>query len=96
MPGVPVRLRRLLGRDLLGGDEAESGRQRGFGQVAQFAPVELGPEAVVARGLLVHLVAVRGQSAQRVAVRGRDGDPAPDASASYQSRMSSSRCGESG
>jgi hypothetical protein len=74
MPGVPVRLRRLLGRDLLGGDEAESGRQRGFGQVAQLAPVELGPEAVVARGLLVYLVAVRGQPAQRVAVRGRDGD----------------------
>ena len=63
MPGVPVRLRRLLGRDLLGGDEAESGRQRGFGQVAQLAPVELGPEAGVARRLLVHLVAVRSQAA---------------------------------
>src|SRR4029077_9970198 len=76
MPGVPVRLRRLLGRDLLGGDEAESGRQRWFGQVVQGTPVELGPEAVVARGRLVHLVAVRGQPAQRVAVRGGDGDPA--------------------
>ena len=52
MPGVAVGLRRVLGRDLLGGDEAESGWQRGFGQVAQLAPVELGPEAVVARGLL--------------------------------------------
>jgi hypothetical protein len=32
-----VRLRRVLGHDLLGGQEAESGGQRGFGQVAQLA-----------------------------------------------------------
>ena len=72
MPGVPVCLRRVLGRDLLGGQEAESGGQRGFGQVAYVAAVELGPGAVVARGLLVHLVAVGGQAAPRVGVRGRD------------------------
>ena len=46
------------------------------GEVAQVPGIELGPESVVACGLGVDEVALRGQAAQRVGVRGPDGDTA--------------------